>query len=193
MNYEAAEKYALSRIHDELPETYYYHRLSHTQDVMKAVRYIAEGEQVSSEELDLLKAATVFHDLGFVETYADHEPVGARIAGEMLPGFGYSSSQVEKVKALILATALPYKPQNRLEMIIRDADLDYLGREDYLLIAHQLKLEWLHLGIIKSMKEWYQLQYQFLSNHNFYTDTARRHRQSGKENHIAQLRELLGL
>ena len=32
---------------------------------------------------------------------------------------------------LILATKVPQKPKNKLEKIICDADLDYLGREDF--------------------------------------------------------------
>lgn len=192
MNYEAAEKYALDRIVKELPETYYYHRISHTLDVMSAVKYLAAGEAVGKADFDLLKIASVYHDLGFVEVYADHEPAGARIAGEVLPGFGYSDTQVDVIRQLILATALPYQPKNHLEMIIRDADLDYLGREDYLLISHQLKLEWHHRGMVKTMKEWYQLQFQFLSAHRFYTETANQHRRATKEKHLAELADLIG-
>lgn len=193
MNYEAASTYALTRLRQELPEKYYYHAVNHTLDVMQAIDYIAAGEKVSPEEFELLRIAAVFHDIGFVEVYADHEPAGARIAGETLPQYGYTPEQIVIIQQLIIATALPWKPRNLLEMIIRDADLDYLGREDYLLISHQLKLEWHKRGMEKTMKEWYELQYLFMSHHTYNTETARRHRNAGKEKHLRELQELLGL
>lgn len=193
MNYEAAAAYALGRLRKELPENYYYHAVNHTIDVLQAIEYLGKGEQVSEADFVLLRTAAAFHDIGFVEIYTNHEPAGARIAGEVLPQFGYSEQDIKTIQQLINVTALPSQPTNLLEMIIRDADLDYLGREDYLLISHQLKLEWHKRGMVKTMREWYELQYQFMKQHAFYTGTARAHRNAGKELYLEQLRNLLGL
>ena len=56
-------------------------------------------------------------------------------AQKFLPEYGYSKIQIEKISQLILATKVPQNPKNKLEKIICDADLDYLGREDFIYIS----------------------------------------------------------
>lgn len=95
---------------------------------MRAVERYALMEDVTDEGLFLLKSAATYHDAGFVESYEDNEYIGARMAEEMLPKFGYSQAHIDQIKALIFVTQIPHTPKNKLEEIMCDADLDYLGR-----------------------------------------------------------------
>jgi hypothetical protein len=93
---------------------------------------------------------------------------------------------------MILTTKLPQDADTSLGKILCDADLDYLGREDYLMISHCLRHEWITLDINKlTLLEWYQLQVDFLETHNYFTDYAVKSRQAKKEKNLNQIKELL--
>ncbi|MCK9612757.1 MAG: hypothetical protein PHR81_00260 [Bacteroidales bacterium] len=52
-----------------------------------------------------------------------------------------------------MATKIPTKLKNKLEKLLCDADLDYLGREDYMEISNRLRREWDVFGIKNIMKQ----------------------------------------
>ncbi|MDR1761514.1 MAG: hypothetical protein LBR55_03590, partial [Bacteroidales bacterium] len=110
---------------------YSYHNLFHVQDVVQHVEIIGKNEGVSNEELLILKLAALFHDIGFTQSYKNHEMHSIAIAQTILSNARYTPTQIEQVCQLIVATRMPQKPHNLLEQIMCDADLDYLGRNDY--------------------------------------------------------------
>jgi len=62
------------------------------------------------------------------------------------------------------------------------------------MISHQLKYEWDVLGINPTtLNEWYQIQINFLSNHEFFTDSALRMRKAGKQKNLDEIREICAL
>jgi uncharacterized protein len=194
MNYEAASEYMIGRLRNELPKEYFYHGLSHTLDVLKATENLAKGENITdSETIILLKTAAVYHDCGFLKKYTENEPVAVEMSHEILPGFGYSTEQINTIGRIIMATELKANnPSDILEKIIKDADFDYLGRDDYSPISMKLKREWECYGLKKTLIEWYEIQMMFLGNHTFYTATAKKYRDPMKAKHIEEIRQLLG-
>lgn len=194
MDFLSAKEYAFKRLQNELPSNLYYHGLHHTKDVCNVAEHLAQLEKVAGDDLILLRTAAWFHDMGFIVQYAKNEPVAADIARQTLPSFGYSPEQVEIVANCILATSMPQEPKTLLEEILCDADLDYLGRDDFYMIAQSLRREWLDNGIFtKSLKSWYDVQYKFLSAHHYHTPSAIKLRQPTKLLHLAELKELLGI
>lgn len=189
MDYTAASEYMLQRLQDELPGYCYYHDYAHTLRVLRAVEELAEGENIGEEMLVLLRTAAVYHDCGFIEQYPDNEPVAARMAMEALPRFNYNQRQIDTVVRLILVTALTAVPNDLEEKIIKDADFDYLGRDEYEQISFLLKAEWQETGRHFTMEEWFALQEKFLSQHRFYTGTAQRLRDPIKQQHLEKLRK----
>jgi predicted metal-dependent HD superfamily phosphohydrolase len=129
-------------------------------------------EGVTDEGLFLLKSAATYHDAGFVEQYDRNEPVGARLAEEILPKYGYTNQHIETIKELIYVTQIPHQPKNKLEEIICDADLDYLGRDDFHEIADKLRRELREHGKLESDRKWDEIQVQFLTSHRYFTQTA---------------------
>ncbi|MDO8899695.1 MAG: hypothetical protein Q7V19_18740, partial [Bacteroidales bacterium] len=72
------------------------------------------------------------------------------------------------------------------------ADLDYLGREDYHIISHKLRLEWIHFeGYTDCLTYWYNEQIRFLENHQYFTTVAISIRQIQKEKILGQIKLLL--
>ena len=191
MVFEAAKDYILQRLKRELPSELSYHGLHHTLDVCQAVDEIAEGENVTGEKLVMLRTAAVYHDIGFVKEYKNNEEIASEIAGETLGSFHYNKGQIEIIKKIILSTRVPQCPLTHMEEILCDADLDYLGREDFFVIAETLKKEWLTHDLIRSEKEWPSIQVAFLQHHRYFTPTSRARREALKQDHIAKLKELL--
>jgi hypothetical protein len=168
-----------------------YHSIDHTKDVVTAVERIALLENVTDEGLFLLKSAATYHDAGFIEQYDKNEPIGVRLAGEILPKYGYTKKHIEIIKNLINVTAIPHKPKTHLEEIICDADLDYLGRDDFHQISDKLCQELKEHGKIANNKEWDLIQVTFLSSHKYFTKTAKKTRKKKKEANLQEVKDRL--
>ena len=192
INYKNAEKYILKRLDGDLPDGLHYHGIHHTKDVCEAVERLAIWEGIKGEELYLLKTAALYHDAGFIDSYDSNEPIGARLAKEMLPNFGYTADQIDQVIELIEATKIPQNPQNHLEEIMCDSDLDYLGRTDFYPIAETLRQELMEFGKLEdNAAQWIEMNIGFLSSHSYFTDSSKNRREPEKQKRIKELKEKL--
>ena len=187
--YRKAEKYIVERLRKELPENLHYHDLRHTTDVCAAVERLALMEGIEGDDIFLLKTAALYHDAGFVKQYANNEDIGAALAQEVLPRFGYSQEQIDTIGKLIQATKVPQKPNNHLEQIICDADLDYLGGDEFHVVADKLKRELWERDIIDDDKQWDMMQVKFLEQHHYFTKTAIELRQANKLLRIEEIKK----
>jgi ligand-binding sensor domain-containing protein/class 3 adenylate cyclase/predicted metal-dependent HD superfamily phosphohydrolase len=188
INYYKAERHIMKVLEKKLSPKLHYHSISHTKDVCRAIERIALLEGVTDEGLFLLKSAATYHDAGFVESYEKNEPVGARMAEEILPNYGYSKEHIDQIKKLIYVTQIPHKPTSKLEEIICDADLDYLGRDDFHEISDKLRLELREHGKIDSDRKWDEIQVSFLTNHKYFTETAKKTREEKKAKHLEDIK-----
>ncbi len=188
-----AGAHIIDRLQRELDASLLYHGVEHTLDVVGAAQRLAQGEGVSSEELELLVTAAYFHDAGFIKKYVANEPVGADLVRRTLPEFGYTREQIRRAEALILAPSIPHRPNNALEQLMCDADMDYLGRADYWPIAARLRRELSLHGRHYTLPDWLRLQVRFLSDHRYFSATALRERQPTKARHLEQLQHLISL
>ena len=191
INYYKAERHIIQLLEQRLSKNLHYHSISHTKDVVTAVERIALLEGVTDEGLFLLKSAATYHDAGFIEQYDSNEPIGARLTEEILPKYGYTEKHIKEIKALIYVTAIPHKPKNQLEEIICDADLDYLGRDDFHEIADKLRRELKEHGKIESDKQWDEIQIMFLKKHKYFTKTAIKTRRKKKKENLKEVQERL--
>lgn len=192
MQFDHAKLYAVKRLSEELSPGLFYHSLRHTQDdVVPAVETFASYQGVTGDDLMLLQTAAWFHDLGFVKQRAGHEAEGARIAAEVLPDLDYSPKQVGRIQGIIMATVVPQQPHDLLEQIMADADLDVLGREDFLACNGNLRRELAFFGEEFSDAAWYTGQLNFVSSHAYFTPAAQKIRNERKSINIADLQALL--
>jgi ligand-binding sensor domain-containing protein/class 3 adenylate cyclase/predicted metal-dependent HD superfamily phosphohydrolase len=191
INYYKAERHIIKVLERGLSPMLHYHSIAHTKDVVRAVERYALLEGVTDEGLFLLKSAATYHDAGFVESYEKNEPIGARMAEEILPKYGYSEQHINQIKDLIFVTQIPHQPKNKLEEIICDADLDYLGRDDFHEIADKLRRELKEHGKIDSDRKWDEMQVAFLNMHKYFTQTAIASRQEKKAQNLKEVMERL--
>lgn len=182
----------LPHLSKHLPKELYYHCVEHTIDVEKEAVRIALNENINHpDDLFLLKVACLYHDSGFLVTYRDHEIAGCAMAKTELPFYGLSQQQIDTICGLIMATRIPQTPLTKLEEVICDADLDYLGREDFFRISHNLFLELKALNFITTEKEWNQIQINFFKQHNFFTITNKKLREQKKLYHLHLIEAML--
>jgi predicted metal-dependent HD superfamily phosphohydrolase len=191
MNYHAAKAFILDKLARELSEKLTYHGLHHTLDVLKATKDLCIKETVTPQQAILLKTAALFHDSGFTISNKDHEELGCKIARSFLPQYNYSNEDIEQICGMIMATKIPQSPQNYLESILCDADLDYLGREDFYQIGNTLFEELKAYEILNNFESWNRLQVNFLEKHTFFTLTSRNRRNPQKRLYLYELKALV--
>ncbi len=190
IRYDDLEEFMLDKLERELPKYLYYHNLKHTMDVVIQSEIIGRGEGINDEEMLLLKTAALFHDSGQTVQSKGHEEISCQIAREILPKFQYTPEQIGVICNIIKATELPPKPQTLLEKIICDADLDYLGRSDFIPVSNMLYKELHEQNLIGDIDEWNRLQIKFLSAHQYFTETANRLREVNKQTQIERLKQI---
>ena len=181
----------LEKLEKELPSFLYYHNVKHTVDVVTEVELIGWTENCTDEEILLLKTAGLFHDAGHTITYDGHEQAGTELARAMLPEYGYSTAQIDRICDIIMATKMPPQPKDLLQEIICDADLDYLGRSDMIPVSNTLYKELKEQNKIGSLNDWNKLQVKFISVHQYFTKTARSLREVNKQIQIDRIKSLI--
>ncbi|GAB3854199.1 hypothetical protein GCM10028822_23840 [Hymenobacter terrigena] len=192
MRASSAEAFIVRELRRGLAPTLYYHSLDHTLDVTQAAQALAAAEGMTdSESLALLRTAALYHDAGFLHTYEGHEARGCEIVRATLPKFDYSRGQIEQICALIIATQYPQEPRCHLAQILCDADLDYLGRPDFVPISTSLFRELTARQLIASEHAWFQLQERFLTSHQYWTATALARRGAPKQARLDHIRARL--
>lgn len=191
MNYHAAKAYILDRLGHQLDENLTYHSLSHTLDVLNITEELCLLEKISVYETMLLKTAALFHDSGFLINNKNHEELGCGIVREVLPRYDYTEIAIQKICDMIMATKIPQSPKNNLEKIICDADLDYLGRDDFYKIGNKLFQELKTYHVLSTETDWNQLQVKFIGAHHFFTTTNRTRREPKKQQHLKALKNWL--
>jgi len=191
MDYQGAITHILGRLEKDLPSHLSYHGQHHTIDVLEATKRIAQDQSVSENDMNLLLVAAAYHDSGFLFGHENHEKKGCEIVRKTLPNFGFETSEITLICSMIMATKVPQNPTETLSNILCDADLDYLGRDDFEPVAANLFKELQHLNIITGIKVWNRIQMEFLSEHTYHTSYGKNHRQPKKEQHLERIKAIV--
>jgi uncharacterized protein len=188
MQFKQAGEFIIGKLRTELPACLSYHNADHTLDVYQAAKHLGEQEGLTGREMTLLLTAAWYHDSGFLQATANHENISCQIAAEALPAFGYTADDIKTISEIIMATRLPQSPKSHLGEILADADLDYLGRDDFFSISDKLFDELTCTSKIHSKAEWNRVQVEFLQQHQYFTKSARHERQAKKEHILQQIK-----
>jgi uncharacterized protein len=167
-----------------------YHDWKHTEHVIRMAEYIAHKENTSEEDITLIKTAALFHDAGFINTIADgHEDASILLAQDKLPQFGYTKNEIKIIAGMIQATSIPQEPKTKLESILADADLEYLGTDSFERIGTNLYFEIKHTNPSLSITEWNEIQIKFLQSHQYHTPYCIQFRNPIKQKNLELLIE----
>jgi len=142
MRYQEVKELMIERLSNDLPDELHYHGVHHTLDVLNVCVERAGQVELTENDKTLLCTAAIFHDCGFLNELKEHEKAGVEIARKVLPDFGYEATDIDCIVGMIMATKIPQSPKTKLERIICDADLDYLGRPEKQRRLNELLEKW---------------------------------------------------
>lgn len=185
------ENFVIAMLQQNLPATYFYHNHLHTLYVLANAETIGRYEGVTEQEIHLLKSAALWHDTGYIHAYKRHEIESCLLAKRYLPDFGFNENEITKICGMIMATRVPQDPHNKLEEILADADLAYLGTSDAPALAHQLFLELQVINPGLTEAAWTKTQISFLHTHQYFTSYCKKKCEPRKEIYVAELQKLL--
>lgn len=184
-------KKVISNLEQNLPLWLHYHCPEHTKYVLEKVIYIAKMENLEENELFLLKIAALYHDIGFIINREEHEKLSCIIATKELKEFGLKPEEITKICEMMKATEIPQNPTSHLAAILADADLEYLGTDDFFHWSEKLYLELLHYQPELSQEKWNEIQYDFISKHNYHTSYCRQNREPKKLENLKLIEDKL--
>ena len=175
-------------INNSIASSYPYHNFQHTQYVFEKSMEIAAHENCSPADIRLLKAAALWHDTGYINTYENHEEESCVQAKIYLPDYGFNTDEINAICGMIMATKIPQTPYNRLEEIIADADLEYLGTNEAETQANLLFQELRNLNPGLHEEHWNQTQLLFLEQHHFFTSYCKTQKEPAKLEYLNSLK-----
>ncbi|HAQ17705.1 MAG TPA: HD family phosphohydrolase [Prolixibacteraceae bacterium] len=181
------QNFVLNLLRNNLPEKYYYHNPEHTIYVQERALEIGKHEECTEDDLKLLSAAALWHDTGYIRMYAQHEEQSCIIARQYLPEYGYSASVIDQICGMIMATKIPQLPKTKLEEILADADLEYLGTESFEKKSYSLFLELQSLNPSLTEAKWNLMQISFLQKHHYFTRFCKENREPIKQIYLNKL------
>lgn len=190
-HYEKFETDIRELLEAGLDKRLHYHGFHHTLYVLDSALLIASSMALSERELLLLKTAVWLHDSGFLRTYNEHETIGTEIAKEMLPDYAYTDEDIKLINGMIMATRIPQSSSNHLEDIIADADLEYLGTDQFDKISEFLFEEFMEYKFINNRDEWNRIQVRFIKAHSYFTDFCKENREAKKQENLNRVIKLI--
>lgn len=181
----------IDKLEHGLPAYLTYHNVQHTRNVVEAATHLAIQENLSDRDKLLVQTAALLHDTGFLQSHDEHENLSCKLARKLLPDHGFSEEEIQRICTMIMATKLPQSASDLLSRILCDADLYYLGTDQYTTLASALYQEMKRFNRVADEREWLLKQIDFLNDHQYYTQTAITEVEHGKQTNKTVLREKL--
>jgi uncharacterized protein len=186
-DFNKLKTHILQKLEDELSPELTYHNVQHTIEVMDQCEVAISRLGIDDQDAQLLRTAALLHDIGYIWSHKEHELAGMEFARTELPNYGYEEDAIVIICAIIKATKVPQIAVTILEKIICDADLMYLGTDDFKLRGDDLYLEFLANKTVSNTDDWNKLQIGFLKSHRFHTDYAQLHFGPKKQENLDEL------
>ena len=137
---DEAYQYVKTLLQPLKSQGYYFHNWDHTKEVFEHAKFYAQELKLNEQDTCKLLLAALFHDTWFVRIYNWHEEASAKIAEKFLQG-KIPADWLEQIKNMILATKVGKEPQTLLEAALKDADVDNIRSEEFLIKSDLLKEE----------------------------------------------------
>ncbi len=184
------EEHIIKKLEEELPAKLHFHNLTHIIQTYTMVELLGRAEQISDEEMLLVRTAALMHDTGYLMSYDAHEKASCDFAFEILPKYKYSEKQIRKICDLVMANIDPFHPKNKMEMIMIDANYNFLSRIDFREVALRQWREVKEFREEMNFEEWKKEMISLLEHFEYHTATAKKIRDVTKEKQIRILQEL---
>jgi len=172
MQFEKLKAAVFEKLQQDLSQELVYHGVHHTLEVLGHATELGKEERLSAQEMLILQSAAVLHDTGFLVSEKDHEEHSCIYAKEILPNFEYAPDEIDWICASIRATKIPQTPEDKVSQVLCDADLFYLGTNNYQLYSGRLFREMKHFKPELTISDFHLIEDEFLENHEYFTLSA---------------------
>jgi hypothetical protein len=182
---------------DQLPENLKYHNKAHTLDVLYETVLFAVVNGASQRDIEISAIAAAWHDVGYVEQYEQNEGVAVELFKQSTAFQKLSPEEQNEIISIILDTQMVMKEgkphllqqKSRLGYVL-DADVSNFGRTDYFEKRQKVSDEiGLNLDDVNVKRKFFNFAKELLVNHDWKTGSARKLRQSQKEENLKKLLE----
>ena len=177
-----AREYISKLLTTELSENCIFHTISHTLDVVSNAEIIGAYCKLDEDSLNILRMCALFHDVGYVDAYDDHERYSADRARIYLQSKNIEPETIEQVEEAILSTKTTQNPKDKISRILCDADLMNLTFDDYFEQIDLMRKEWEKVGKAKlNSQEFYLSSLEFFQSHEYHSKYGKKVLQPKKE------------
>ena len=135
------EAFTIKYYEEKVSSLLNYHSIEHTRLVADIAVKIAEAEQLSDREKEIVEVAAWFHDIGHAVSLTNHEEEGSKIARSFLAEKGMDEEFIVEVEKCILSTKADAVQSTLLEEIMYDADHAHAGMVNFMEISNLLRKE----------------------------------------------------
>jgi len=171
------EEKVFNEVLKDLPESLHFHNLEYAKKLYSQSFLLCRSEEIEQEDRLMVRTAALMLFTGLTQAYQNFENRSMVICREILPGFSYSETQIDQISNLILATKTPFSPNNRLETILIDARMEYIGRPDYTDLIKRLYQELREAGSQINGQQFKKQQLELLYAFEFNSLAAKRLRE----------------
>ena len=171
----------------DLPAYLHFHNLDYAKKIYDQSFLLCRSEEMEQEDRLLIRTAALMLFTGLTQAYQNFENRSSVITREILPEFGYSETQIDQISNLILATKMPFEPSSKLDTILIDARMEYLGWPDYTDQIKRLYQELKEAGSKINGQQFKKHQLELLYKFEFYTLAAKRLREVSGTDQMAIL------
>jgi len=185
-----ARIYVSHLLDHKLSKNCLFHTKKHTLEVLRNTEIIAEYSNLKEDDINILRVAALFHDVGYINTYENHEDESAVYAAEFLDSKNVESSVIKQVTDSIMATKMPQNPRNELSRILCDADLMNMTFDDYMEQIDLMRQEWEKIGKARlNTHEFHLNSLKFFKAHQYHSEYGKKVLQPKKEQTELKIKE----
>ena len=189
---DAASTFVGQLFKEKLPEWAAYHNLEHTVETVDAAEEIGQDSKLNRSELEMIALAAWFHDTGYTLTVEGHEAKSIEIATQFLNEMKYPGEKIARIADCIRATKLSESPKNRMEEVLRDADMIHVGKKKFFKKDSLMRTELeMRTGKLFTDLEWLNTSIEYVSKNNFRTDYAQTEYARQRSKNLIELQERL--
>ena len=105
-----AKEYVASILTHEISDKCLFHTINHTLDVLKHAETIGSHCKLDADSLNILIMSALFHDVGYVDAYDDHEIYSADRARDYLKSKEVDELVIYQIEVAIHSTKTPQNP-----------------------------------------------------------------------------------
>jgi len=184
-----AREYVTSLLTNELSDKCLFHTISHTLDVVKNAEIIGNYCNLGKDDLNILRLSALFHDVGYVDAYDNHELFSAERARSFLQSKNVDEGIIHQVESAIHSTKTPQTPGDKISKMLCDADLMNLTFDDYFEQIDLMRKEWEKVGKAKLDQNEFHLQsLEFFQSHKYHSEYGKKVLQPKKEKTESKIR-----